>query len=144
MDWHMASNYAEQYLPIGMRRWLRQTLFPAWMGSLRRGQPVSNNWGFDRGRPVDRYYIESFLESHRSDIRGRVLEIMNSDYTMQFGTAVEAAEVLDVDPAYKTRIYTERCVWEWDNKNRRSAEICQDLERVDPPWRLRGEIRGSD
>ena len=101
MDWHMASNYAEQYLPIGMRRWLRRTLFPAWMGSLRRGQPVSNNWGFDRGRPVDRYYIESFLESHRSDIRGRVLEIMNSDYTMQFGSAVEAAEVLDVDPANK-------------------------------------------
>jgi SAM-dependent methyltransferase len=67
------------------------------MGSLYRSKPVSDNWGFDRGQPVDRYYIESFLESHRADIHGRVLEIMNSDYTDRFGSRIECADVLDID-----------------------------------------------
>jgi SAM-dependent methyltransferase len=67
------------------------------MGSLYRSKPVSDNWGFDRGQPVDRYYIESFLERHRAGIHGRVLEIMNSDYTDRFGSRLECADVLDID-----------------------------------------------
>ena len=35
--------------------------------------------------PVDRYYIESFLAQNAADVRGRVLEIANNDYTVQFG-----------------------------------------------------------
>ncbi len=97
MDWHTASNFAEQHLSPSIRHWLKRTLFPVWMGSLHRSKPVSDNWGFDRGRPVDRYYIESFLERHRTDIHGRVLEIMNSDYTDRFGSHVECANVLDID-----------------------------------------------
>ena len=54
-------------------------------GSLRRLSPVSRDWGFDRGQPVDRYYIEQFLSTHAADIRGRVLEIDNNNYTRQFG-----------------------------------------------------------
>ena len=30
-------------------------------GDLRRMDPVSDRWGYDRGLPVDRYYIEAFL-----------------------------------------------------------------------------------
>jgi SAM-dependent methyltransferase len=48
---------------------------------------------------VDRYYIESFLQEHRADIRGRILEIRDSTYTDQFGSAVETRDVLDIDPA---------------------------------------------
>jgi SAM-dependent methyltransferase len=55
------------------------------MGNLRRTEPISAYFGFDRGRPVDRYYIESFLEAHQSDIKGRVLEIGDRSYTQQFG-----------------------------------------------------------
>jgi SAM-dependent methyltransferase len=54
-------------------------------GSLRRLTPVSRDWGFDRGQPVDRYYIERFLSDHAADIRGRVLEIDNNHYTQAFG-----------------------------------------------------------
>lgn len=97
MGWRTASSFAEQHLSLGTRQWLKRTLFPVWMGSLYRSKPVSDNWGFDRGQPVDRYYIESFLENHRADIRGRVLEIMNSDYTDRFGSRIECADVLDVD-----------------------------------------------
>ena len=54
-------------------------------GELRRTEPVSRRFGFDRGKPVDRRYIEGFLDSHRQDIRGRVLEIGDRNYTQRFG-----------------------------------------------------------
>jgi SAM-dependent methyltransferase len=79
------------------QRWRRLTR-PAWFGTLRRTRPLSSNWGFDRGTPVDRYYIEGFLAAHRQDIRGRVVEIKNSNYTDRFGTGVEQRAVLDIDP----------------------------------------------
>jgi SAM-dependent methyltransferase len=47
---------------------------------------------------VDRYYIEQFLTAERAAIRGRVLEVMNSDYTLRFGSGVEISDVLDIDP----------------------------------------------
>jgi SAM-dependent methyltransferase len=72
---------------------------PALLGTLRRTTPLSRYWGFDRGTPVDRYYIERFLWEHRSDIKGRVLEVMDSGYTDLFGTGVTRADVLDIDPA---------------------------------------------
>ena len=70
---------------------------PAILGTLRRTRPLSDVWGFDRGTPVDRYYIERFLASRRSDIRGRVLELMDSGYTELYGTGVTQADVLDID-----------------------------------------------
>ena len=67
-------------------------------GSLRRVEPFSRRWGIDRGRPVDRYYIESFLERNAGDIRGRVLEIGDRRYTTRFGgDKVEVSDVLHVD-----------------------------------------------
>jgi SAM-dependent methyltransferase len=78
---------------------LRRLVHPAWMGTLRRTEPLSSRFGSDRGQPVDRYYIESFLEAHRNDIRGRVLEIKDSAYTVRFGSGVTASEVLDIDPS---------------------------------------------
>ena len=54
-------------------------------GDLRRVTPISRHFGYDRGLPVDRYYIENFLNRHSSDIKGRVLEIGDDSYTRQFG-----------------------------------------------------------
>jgi hypothetical protein len=64
-----------------------------------RTTPYSRKFGLDRGRAVDRHYIERFLEAHGHDIRGRVLEIGDSTYTERFGTAVERADVLHVTGA---------------------------------------------
>jgi SAM-dependent methyltransferase len=47
---------------------------------------------------VDRYYIERFLDEHRADITGQVLEVKDDDYTRQFGREVARSEVLDIDP----------------------------------------------
>jgi hypothetical protein len=82
-----------------MRQRLRRLVRPAFMGSLRRTTPLSPNWGFDRGSPVDRYYIEKFLQDHAHDIRGRVLEMKDSGYTERFGKRVVHCDVLDIDPA---------------------------------------------
>jgi peptidoglycan/xylan/chitin deacetylase (PgdA/CDA1 family) len=68
-------------------------------GDLRRKTPVSRDWGYDRGTPVDRHYIEAFLERHAGDIRGRVLEVQEDDYSRRFGgDRVERVDVVDLDP----------------------------------------------
>ncbi|HVH25115.1 MAG TPA: trifunctional glycosyltransferase/class I SAM-dependent methyltransferase/polysaccharide deacetylase [Vicinamibacterales bacterium] len=69
-------------------------------GEFRRVQPLSQQWGWDRGKPVDRYYIEDFVQKHASDIQGRVLEVRDSVYTRRFGgDTVTGIDVLDIDPA---------------------------------------------
>ncbi len=80
-------------------RYLRRAYRPAWLGTVRRTRPLSDFSGYDRGTPVDRYYIDSFIAAHRGDIRGCVLEIQDARYTSQFGRAVERIDVLDIDPA---------------------------------------------
>ncbi len=86
-------------LPSNVRQRLRRLRRPAWFGSLGGVTPISESWGFDRGTPVDRYYIEQFLTERRGDIRGRVLEILDSSYTRRFGTDVARADVLDINAA---------------------------------------------
>jgi SAM-dependent methyltransferase len=69
------------------------------LGCLERVTPVSNNWGFDRGTPVDRLYIETFINDCRADIQGRVLEVYNDDYTTRFGGArVTQSDILHNSP----------------------------------------------
>ena len=65
-------------------------------GDLRRVTPISRNWGYDRGQPIDRYYIENFLGAQATDIRGRVLEIGDDGYTRRFGgEQVRQSDVLN-------------------------------------------------
>jgi SAM-dependent methyltransferase len=85
--------------PLRWRKRAQRLRRPAWLGTIRRTTPLSNHYGRDRGTPIDRYYIEQFLAAERAAIRGRVLEVLNRDYTERFGTAVESSDVLDVDPA---------------------------------------------
>ncbi|MFQ6538462.1 MULTISPECIES: methyltransferase domain-containing protein [Aphanothece] len=61
-------------------------------------KPASDRWGFDRGMPVDRHYIEHFLHKHHKAISGVCLEVLNSDYTHHFGgDQVTQADVLDIN-----------------------------------------------
>ncbi len=48
-------------------------------------EPVSREFGFERGRPVDRWYIERFLAEHAADVQGHVLEVAEDSYTRMFG-----------------------------------------------------------
>jgi glycosyltransferase involved in cell wall biosynthesis/SAM-dependent methyltransferase len=67
------------------------------VGDLRRLKPISGSFGFDRGLPVDRYYIERFLARNASEILGRVLEVGDDGYTRKFGgSRVTRSDVLHV------------------------------------------------
>lgn len=70
-------------------------------GSLRRTTPVGAGFGFDRGQPVDRYYIESFLGDHAGAIHGHVLEIGDDAYSRRFGAErITRQDVLHVVPGH--------------------------------------------
>ena len=102
------SNWREAMLELERhRRAIEQTVVdadeprpaaqaPVDLGSLRRLEPVSRVWGLDRGQPVDRYYIEQFLQAHSGCIAGDVLEIKDPVYTTRFGTQVRSVTVLDI------------------------------------------------
>lgn len=67
-------------------------------GDLRRVEPVDAHFGLGRGLPVDRHYIETFLEAHRDDVRGTVLEVADDHYTRRFGAGrVTRGELLHRD-----------------------------------------------
>jgi peptidoglycan/xylan/chitin deacetylase (PgdA/CDA1 family) len=67
-------------------------------GEFRRTDPISRDWGYDRGVPIDRRYIEDFLASRSSDIRGAVLEVQEDDFTRRFGgPRVTHSDVVDLD-----------------------------------------------
>src|SRR5204863_9181660 len=70
-------------------------------GSLRRVTPISDTFGYDRGLPIDRYYIELFLQEHSGTIRGNVLEVGDSTYTTQLVSdeTAERVDILDVGEA---------------------------------------------
>jgi glycosyltransferase involved in cell wall biosynthesis/SAM-dependent methyltransferase len=100
-----ARRLARATLPAGLRSWVGARVpgldgspgtQPVRFGTLRRLTPVSRKFGWDRGGlPVDRYYIERFLQQFAHDIAGRVLEARDDTYTRKFGGArVSRADVL--------------------------------------------------
>ncbi len=61
-------------------------------------EPLSDRYGFDRGTPLDRRYIEAFLNGHRDAIRGSVLEVEDDTYTTRFGAGrAVTSTVVDID-----------------------------------------------
>ena len=100
---------ARSTLPLGLRSWVGARVpglggspgtQPVRFGSLRRLSPVSRKFGWDRGGlPVDRYYIERFLERHARDFAGHVLEVRDDAYTRKFGgDAITRVDVLHPTP----------------------------------------------
>jgi glycosyltransferase involved in cell wall biosynthesis len=65
-------------------------------GDFDRTSPISPDFGFDRGTPVDRYYVEAFLAAHSRDIRGRALEVGDDSYCRKLGTGIVRQDVLHV------------------------------------------------
>jgi len=58
-------------VPQAIGRHARSRLRPVWppigtvrLGGLNRIEPISRNYGFNRGTPVDPHYIEAFLQRH--------------------------------------------------------------------------------
>jgi len=61
-------------------------------------KPISDIYGFDRGKPLDRCYIEKFLEENSNDILGDCLELLNDEYTKRYGgSRVTKSVILDIE-----------------------------------------------
>lgn len=72
---------------------------PEW-GNLRRVTPISPTYGFERGTPIDRYYVDKFFTARGHLIAGRVLEIQTRDHIRRYGSKVTTADTLDINPAF--------------------------------------------
>jgi len=79
-----------KYMQVLIIRFLKK---PNWY-DLRTLQPISRIFGFDRGTPIDRVYIEHFLNKNKYLIKGVVCEIAENTYSRKFGTNVEKYEIL--------------------------------------------------
>lgn len=68
------------------------------LGDLGTPTPISLDFGFDRGTPIDRFYIAGFLDRWREAIRGRALEVADSAYCRRYGgTRITQQDVLHID-----------------------------------------------
>ncbi len=89
---------------LSIRARINRTLFPArnyWLAA-KTTKPISTKYGFDRGTPIDRYWIEDFLSNNKKYIKGRCLEVTDDAYTFKYGgKKVSQADVLDVDKSNK-------------------------------------------
>jgi SAM-dependent methyltransferase len=48
-------------------------------------RPASRTFGFERGLPIHRYYVQRFFETHSNQIRGRCLEFHDSGHVRTYG-----------------------------------------------------------
>jgi SAM-dependent methyltransferase len=86
-----ALRLGKRALPSSLASWLsrvgndRPAVGGVRFGDLARTAPIDGYFGFSRGTPIDRFYIESFLRRNRIDIAGRVLEMGDARYSIQFG-----------------------------------------------------------
>jgi SAM-dependent methyltransferase len=109
-----------QSLPMKTLRQIRARLVPKlkpkekyFLVPTRSLEPISKNHGYDRGTPIDRYYIEKFLEQNKNLIKGRCLEVTDNYYTMKYGRGkVTKSDALDI------------------KKSNRRANIHDDLRKL--------------
>jgi hypothetical protein len=66
--------------------------------NFRSLKPASRKFGFDRGTPIDRYYIDQFLRSQAQLIKGKVIEVADNGYTRKHGSNVTSSEILHLTP----------------------------------------------
>lgn len=83
---------------LSLLRNVNRRVFPVRVLTDLGTQPISANFGRDRGTPLDRIYIEAFLEKHRHLVTGTTLEIAEDTYSRKFGENITRHEILHVDP----------------------------------------------
>lgn len=93
-------------IPHGIRQWWARQRRPGAAPAQLAFEPVSREFGFGRGKPIDRHYIERFLEASRACITGHVIEIADDQYTKRYGQGLVRSEILVFDglPAPNIRL----------------------------------------
>jgi SAM-dependent methyltransferase len=99
MMFEAAKRWAGPHATVVARCFLRGYPVPRW-GNLRRTVPFSATYGFERGTPIDRHYLNAFLSAHRDQITGDVLEVQTTSYTERFGRSVRRSDTFDIAPSF--------------------------------------------
>jgi SAM-dependent methyltransferase len=86
---------------MSLIKYLKRNMKNVIWGNLRNIEPISQKFGLDRGRPVDRYYIEKFLSNNRSLIKGKILEVAEDTYSKKYGYGIESIDILHFDKSNK-------------------------------------------
>jgi SAM-dependent methyltransferase len=61
-------------------------------------RPASRTFGYDRGQPIHRYYVDRFFQDHAHHIRGHCLEFDRAGYSQTFGKGrTTKIDVMDLD-----------------------------------------------
>src|SRR6478752_3415425 len=90
----MLKSFIKRIMPESGKKWLyhagvyssyKPSVGKVKAGDMDRVRPFSTDFGYDRGGPVDRYYIENFLLKEAAQIKGRCLEIGDNEYTLFYG-----------------------------------------------------------
>lgn len=74
----------------------RDRVDASFLTELASVRPLNREFGFSRGTPIDRYYIENWLEEKKGLIYGDVLEIAEDTYTKRFGRDDTVSHILHV------------------------------------------------
>jgi hypothetical protein len=85
-------------LLLGLTKSFNRKVFRTNWKDFRNVKPISQLFGIDRGQPIDRYYVEKFLNDNRDHIKGTVLEIGDDSYSRQFGKDITRQEILHYAP----------------------------------------------
>jgi glycosyltransferase involved in cell wall biosynthesis/SAM-dependent methyltransferase len=103
----VVKSFIKKIMPSFGKRWLHKTgLYKSGLpmaGTVNAGDfnslvPFSTQFGYDRGGPVDRYYIENFLKKEADHIKGRCLEIGDNEYSLLYGgTKLTQSDILHID-----------------------------------------------
>jgi hypothetical protein len=103
----MSGRFSVSSVPAPVRDALRPRIGPVvrripgrtvrW-GNLRRQRPFSAHYGRERGEPVDRRYIDGFMDAHSDALRGEVLEIREPFYARRAPLRPDRVHVADIDP----------------------------------------------
>ena len=60
---------------------INRLLFRSRIDDRERTHPINDNFGYNRGTPIDRFYIRQAIDGYSENIKGTVLEIGGRQYT---------------------------------------------------------------
>lgn len=111
---------------------LRALVLRSRFSDLHRTEPLAG-WGFERGTPVDRWYIERYLEARASSISGRVLEVQEDLYSSRFGA--DEVEIVDIDSSNpRAEVIGDLCaLGTLENCRYDAAVVTQTLQLLSDP-----------
>lgn len=92
----MSAGYVRRLYRSVAQRLRRKTLVLAYPVD---PYPVSTVFALDRGTPLDRVYIERFLESNKASIRGVCLEVADCTYLNRYGSERCSKHALVYEPS---------------------------------------------